>query len=347
MNELQGSIKLALYSSVFNLFLSSSKISYVANVLAMYLLSRIKVRRYYITDGVIINDLLKIYKPWSATLLNSKQYGFVICEMFIGNLAKLDSSTILEIFTTERLYRKMMDACQTYTNDNEYTNIPKLTNSEDVGVSQVTNITVMQRQLNTNRITYKKIPTNDQMKLINIISEAVSKIGYARVFIHGPPGTGKSTFAELLAQHVSQSVVITGLSPVIGHERLGYAHTATNQCVTADKEAKLKIILANEIDKSFEALSKKTAEVTGTLNDLLLRAHEGSAQTKTDWNDQNDDFAKGLMSNVVLIMTSNKTPEEIDAIDPAYLRKNRVEIIYEFKHEVEKTNGFRYDHREK
>jgi siroheme synthase (precorrin-2 oxidase/ferrochelatase) len=71
----------------------------------------------------------------------------------------------------------------------------------------------------------------------------------------------------------------------------------------------------------------------------LLKIHEGTIpdhkniptliQDKTGWNRFLDNFQRGLFPFIILIMTSNKPPQFVNALDPSYLRPGRVDEIFE------------------
>jgi ATP-dependent 26S proteasome regulatory subunit len=71
----------------------------------------------------------------------------------------------------------------------------------------------------------------------------------------------------------------------------------------------------------------------------LLRIHESTIpdhknvptliQDKTGWNRFLDNFQRGLFPYLILLMTSNRSPDFISSLDPSYLRKGRVDGIFE------------------
>jgi hypothetical protein len=50
---------------------------------------------------------------------------------------------------------------------------------------------------------------------------------------------------------------------------------------------------------------------------------------KPGWNHMLDEIQRGMYPDLIVIMTSNKGPEMIDAIDKSYIRKGRVDLIFE------------------
>lgn len=72
----------------------------------------------------------------------------------------------------------------------------------------------------------------------------------------------------------------------------------------------------------------------------LSKMHNGIVQinkyiptqikNKTDWNGLLDKFDRGLYSNVIIIMTTDKNISYFDKLDPSYLRKERVNLKIKF-----------------
>jgi hypothetical protein len=49
---------------------------------------------------------------------------------------------------------------------------------------------------------------------------------------------------------------------------------------------------------------------------------------KAGWNQILDEIHIGMYPNLILLLTSNKTPEEISEMDPSYIREGRVDLIF-------------------
>jgi hypothetical protein len=71
---------------------------------------------------------------------------------------------------------------------------------------------------------------------------------------------------------------------------------------------------------------------------VIMKIHEGIRQhknvptvvsDKSGWNHMLDSIQRGMYSNIILVMTSNRGPEFIDSLDSSYIRKGRVDIIEE------------------
>jgi len=73
-------------------------------------------------------------------------------------------------------------------------------------------------------------------------------------------------------------------------------------------------------------------------DDPLVKIHAGipphkslpiSIHDKPSWNHMLDEIQRGMYPHLLVILTSNKTPEFIREIDPSYIREGRVDLICE------------------
>jgi hypothetical protein len=76
------------------------------------------------------------------------------------------------------------------------------------------------------------------------------------------------------------------------------------------------------------------------IDTALIKIHKGIAphekipivvQDKTGWNGMLDNVERRMYQDIIIIMTSNRDPEFIDALDPSYIREGRVDLIVEMK----------------
>ena len=52
------------------------------------------------------------------------------------------------------------------------------------------------------------------------------------------------------------------------------------------------------------------------------------AANKAGWNQFLDEIQIGMYPHLILILTTNKTPDFIHTLDPSYIRTKRVDNIY-------------------
>jgi hypothetical protein len=155
-------------------------------------------------------------------------------------------------------------------------------------------------------------PMNHQQAVIDCISEHRMHKNQTVVFIHGAPGSGKSMVALLLAQKLEASYCNT-LKPWQPGDSLWALHSEIEPSFYNPL-----IIVFEEID------------VVLTSIHIGIPPHKNlpiQCPNKNGWNTMFDTIQRGLFPHLIIIMTSNKSPEEINMIDESFIRKNRVNII--------------------
>jgi hypothetical protein len=138
--------------------------------------------------------------------------------------------------------------------------------------------------------------------------------------IHGPPGVGKSMIGILLTKEV-KGTLVRSYNPTLPFHTLKGIYYQANPT----QENPL-IIVIDEIDcilKSIHSGIKQKPnlpiEVTG----------------KKEWNILFDNVDLGLYEHTYIIGTMNSSPEDINKLDEAYIRENRVHKIYKIGMDIE------------
>jgi len=155
----------------------------------------------------------------------------------------------------------------------------------------------------------------------NIMDEIIKhqKINKTTVaFLHGLPGSGKSMIGLLLAKELKGSYC-NSLIPWQPGDTLNSLYTEADP-----SEDKPMILVLEEIDI---ALVKIHAGIER--NDSI--AIPIPVSNKTEWNNMFDLVHSGLYPNLIILLTSNKTPDFINELDSCYIRKGRVDYIYEIQ----------------
>ena len=97
--------------------------------------------------------------------------------------------------------------------------------------------------------------------------------------------------------------------------------TLANLHVEVDPtEDKPLIILLNEIDIPLVSITEGIPDHKNI---------DISIQDKSGWNDLFDDIQIGIYPNIIVLLTSNKTPTFINELDQSYLREGRIDLIFE------------------
>ncbi len=153
-------------------------------------------------------------------------------------------------------------------------------------------------------------PNFHQQKIMDDIVTYYQKNQYCTAFINGIPGSGKTTIAYFLAKRLNGSLCKTFKPYEPGDSLIKLIDRAS-----PTKEKPL-VILFDEVN----ILMRK-------IHDQLIERHKNipiQIQDKTSFNTFLDDMKYN--KNIILLMTSNESKEQLDVLDSSYLRKGRVDV---------------------
>lgn len=213
------------------------------------------------------------------------------------------------MIATEESYKALMKEKEVVLKvDDEPIEKTPLTIYDRMGTYQ--NCYYKMRQLKVTSIK----PRPEQEKIITTIREHHEKHQHTVVYLHGPPGSGKSLVGILLANEYEGSYCNT-LKPWQPGDNFANLYSEAEP-----SEEKPLIIVFDEFDTA------------------LLKIHEGipphkhlptQVSDKNGWNQLLDSIQRGIYPHLILLLTSNKNPEFINNLDSSYIRKGRVDITVE------------------
>jgi len=160
-------------------------------------------------------------------------------------------------------------------------------------------------------------PRDQQSAIVAQITALMRTKGHVVVYLHGPPGSGKSMIGVLLAQALGGSYCNTH-KPWQPGDTLGALHSE------AEPSAERPLVIAfDEFDGPLMAIHNRT-----------LAPHKNiptAVGDKEGWNRMLDEIGRGLYPHVVLLLTSNRDPEFIRSLDPSYIREGRIDLTLAVK----------------
>ena len=157
-------------------------------------------------------------------------------------------------------------------------------------------------------------PRPDQDAVLRLIADHQAIRAHTVVYLYGPAGGGKSMLGPMLADRIGGSYCNT-LKPWQPGDTLADLYAEAEPSAT-----KPLVIAFDEVDVALMAIhagipSHKTTPIL--------------IPDKAGWNRFLDEIDRGLYPHLVLLLTSNRTPDFIRGLDPSYIREGRVDILYE------------------
>jgi ATPase family associated with various cellular activities (AAA) len=286
-----------------------------------------KIQGYKITDQTECNQLIsKLNIKRSVFYKNGKPYGLFYGKWYIGHIGSNESQQgsqgqTMHIIMKRATYEAATDTAATDTADNK----------SSAATPEKRIIDIRERRGNPWWWEYsdrkydatkflKREPRDYQQNIIDdilsIIRNKASRSG--TFFIHGDPGTGKSLLTLLLAKQIGAYYCDTW-KPTDPGDNLSKVYST----ISPDDDKPLVLVL-EECDK------------------LIINVLEGNVKPhlyipipmmdKSDWNSMLDKVTDlGFYPNLILILTSNVSRDEIHEKDASVLRDGRIDKSYHMK----------------
>ncbi len=318
-----------MMNSMFNNFFLGgvllSSFNYISSLIAPLPLLLLKLLfniGYYIikNDDNKVVEIIKILEKTTSSTITLYEFGKVkptgifIGWKYIGMYYELASEREarreLHIFTYESIFKELIKEKYPSTNKNE--------NSDHIINIKSKNciITIYERTGAFYSLYYEKrkydmskyLPTPSQDNIIVKIKEFFKQKKSASIFISGLPGSGKSMIGFLLANELNAKLVRTFNPTEPGDNMIRLIRD-----IEPNDEIPL-IIMLDEVDTM---IRKITEHAIIPHKNIPIMIHD-----KITFNRFMDDMM--FYDNVILIMTSNESKENIDAIDSSFLRKGRI-----------------------
>uniref|UniRef100_A0A6C0ETG6 ATPase AAA-type core domain-containing protein n=1 Tax=viral metagenome TaxID=1070528 RepID=A0A6C0ETG6_9ZZZZ len=285
-----------------------------------------KIKQYTICgDKEMFNRVIKRLNDIYYTQvrnINGKDTpcGFFCSKKYIGFIDIKDNTSI-SIYTTHSNYTNLIkeDTITLKENENETKE-----NNENNEKETKENNEIITKKINVfiRKGTYKNFyynpikldlshitPVGQQIDIVNSITDIYNKKGRASIFINGVSGAGKSTVGYLLAKKLNGMYCHT-FNPTDPGDQLA------NVIIDLRQDDEPIIIVIEEVDIIIKNIHKGIIKNT----EIPISVHN-----KSTWCSFMDDM---VFYKIIMIFTSNTSRNEIDKMDPSYLRKGRIDEYF-------------------
>lgn len=153
----------------------------------------------------------------------------------------------------------------------------------------------------------------------------------SKIFIHGPPGTGKTFMGSILKHKLDEGGLVSYLFDNFTPSMTGA--NIERLALSRAKDYSPVIIVINEIDIFYQ----QTLDMSLADMDPRLKY----TKDKTTFNNMLDDMGK--YSNVIVLFTSEKSPEQLLAENAEYrsfLRTGRIDCFINMENGTHRTNNW-------
>lgn len=278
---------------------------------------------YYGYPLYLINNKEKVISlinkvEWSAMKdENNKSMWWFIGKGFIGTIYSSNKDRIVYIMCSNN----------TFTNLTEITDLPTKSTENPIKIPIYTKTgnfywpEYNKRDFNvTNFIANKK-----QLIIVEKIAESYKSTKKLVVLISGGQGSGKSMCSILLTKYLKGTLVRT-FEPTDPGDNIASLYATIDP-----SEDKPLIIVLDEVNILYHNIFHN-----------LIPFHKNISiqiKDKTSLNRFFDDINLGLYPHIIVLMTSNMSPEEIESkYDASYIREGRVDLQFNLEKDEELTS---------
>jgi len=265
-----------------------------------------------------VNIQKKVQNQCSTLLDGGKGSGYAIGYWFFLSLqsSEFDSMSATLICTKATYERLIAD-----DDDNDDDDVQVLPRLESIESEE--KIGLLERYGTPKHYYYRKRDFTldkeerpEQTAILDQLERDLKRQSYQCILLHGKQGTGKSMLGLFLARRLKGTFCNT-MNPFEAGDTLANVHSQ------ADTTKKNPLILM--IDEIDVYLKKVAVGIPAHKNlDIMVK-------DKASWNRMLDSIQRGMFKNLILILTTNETPDAIRSIDPSYIRLPRVNRIVELK----------------
>ena len=282
------------------------------------------LRLYVLNDRDVCRRIQRRVSNTSHMADDNKSYGYAVGFWYLMDISiennDGDVTYCIWMIATVASHKRLTADLREATEDGE-------DDEDEEGSKQaktMKTMAVFERNGSYNNLWYRERkvgagfePREEQTDILTAVTDLVKerKRGHATVFLHGPPGTGKSMIGVLLAEELG-GVYCNTLKPWEPGDTLGSLHSQVEP--SAEKPL---VVCFDEFDGPLMAIHGRTIERHKNIPTAVA--------DKEGWNRFLDEVSRGMYPHTILLLTSNRGPEFVRALDPSYIREGRVDLILE------------------
>jgi len=263
------------------------------------------INKECITTGVMLHKMKHI--P-SGLFLNRHAIGYINADGCYSL-----NETRITIITRPEYFKKITLVKEVVFNETEFKELATVPqNTINIYTRHGSYDDFYYNRMTLNIKNLKPLPT--QEPIIKSILDVYNAKRQVTVFIDGVPGSGKSSIGYLVAKELNGS----------------FCHSF-NPTDPGDIFARMVTMIKDreENDNPIVVVLEEIDIILSKVHNLEIKENQTiptSVKDKSSWVAFLDDMF--FFTNVIVILTSNKSKHEIDLLDQSYLRKGRVNGYY-------------------
>jgi hypothetical protein len=278
----------------------------------LFILKQFSINNYIITDQNTVKRIQKRLSSKTNTIYDEQAYGCVWDYNILANISKNQWEDIsVSLYCSKETYETLTSETVSEHKSEEIVEAPKqkITIYDRSGTYADTYY--HKRNVNVHSIDCRL----NQCIIISNIVKQYSKKTHAVSLIYGPPNTGKSTIGILLAKQINGSYC-NSFKPWLPNCTLSQLYT-----IVEPSEENPLIIAIDEFDVPLFNIHNGFIKPNEKMSTSMI--------DKCGWNTFFDDIQRGMYPYLIVLLTTNKSPEFMNELDTCYIRNGRVDVIHE------------------